>query len=58
MTHRILTLLAACACVLGTVTTAGSQLAVTRLQPDGSPAAADFNAQKGKSRLLIVLSPT
>ena len=58
MTRRIITLFVVFACALGTISSAGAQLAVTRLQPDGSPAAADFNAQKGKSRLLIVLSPT
>ena len=58
MTRRLITLFAVLACAVGTISIADAQLAVTRLQPDGSPAAADFNAQKGKSRLLIVLSPT
>ena len=43
------------------VATAGSttaQFAVTRLETDHQPLAEDFNARKGRPRLVTVWSPT
>ena len=57
MKRRLITPLSM-ALVLCTFGALQAQLAVTSLQPDGSPAPKDFTAQKGKPRLLIVLSPT
>ncbi len=39
-------------------TTAQAQFAVTKLEADHSPATDDFNARKGRARLITILSPT